>query len=124
MASHPESERLLEYVQTRAGEHFRGFATYGRDGVELLAARDGLDEGQMDDRIEELHRAIRTGDEFDAVETLGPPSAVIQLRSEAVLVNVPVDDERGYLLGMEPEAARNLHSFVSECRRLIHDGGE
>lgn len=76
----------------------------------------------VSDRVEELYRAVRTQDNFEAVETLGPPSAIIQLREQAVLVNFPLDDEHGYLLGMEPEAARDLHSFVTECHHLIHDG--
>lgn len=121
MVSLPNSNRLLDYVQRRAGDYFRGCATYSADGAELLTKRDGLDERTMNDRVEEMYRAIRLQDRFDAVDTLGPPSAIIQLRQKAVLVHFPVDDEYGYLLGMEPEAARDLHSFVSECHTIIHD---
>lgn len=118
------AEVLLRYTKDRAGKYFRGLAVYEDGDAELLATRDDLNEAEMDTRVTEIHEAIRTRAEFDAVETLGPPSSVIQVREKAVLVNLPVDDESGYLLGLEPEAARDLHAFVSVCQQIIRENDD
>lgn len=113
------SNQLLDYVQSRAGDYFRGLATYDDHDVTIKASRPDLDPGEMKDRAKELRLAIRPQGSFKATETLGKPRAIVQIRDHAVVLHFPIDANRGYLIGLEPEAARDLNEFIEECSSLI-----
>lgn len=113
------SKQLLDHVERRAGDYFRGLATYEDHDVTLRASRPDLDSEEMRDRAMELRLAVRPQESFKSTDTLGKARAIVQIRDHAVILHFPIDDTRGYLIGLEPEAARDLNEFIEECRTLI-----
>lgn len=113
------SPGLAEYLSRRASDAFRGLAQYDGDDLDVRYARDDLGHDEMYERAEVIHRAVRPRDDTNALDELGATRATIQMREDAVVLHFPVDEDVGYLVGLEPDVARDLSSFVSDCLRII-----
>lgn len=115
---------FLEYLQQRAGDSLRAVEWYREDEAELIYLRDDLDVGEVQPRADEIHQRLIGGEslaEPQQLRELGPRLATINLHEEAVLINLPVGEQYGVVVGLEPEAARNLHDFVTDARTQLRD---
>lgn len=113
---------LAEYISRRANDSFRGLARYSGDDLEVVHSRDDLEERDMRERAETIHRAVRPRGAAYALDELGETRATVQMRADAVILHFPVDGDTGYLVGLEPDIARDLSSFIDDGKRLIEDG--
>ena len=110
----PEN-RLTEYLRTRAGDYLRGVVQYDDESFEIIYIRDGLDRDAFRKRVEHIHRnivqrpAVETGD-----DSFGKPYATLSVREYAVVLNLRLTPTEGIIVGLEPDAARDLVSFIHE----------
>lgn len=110
---------LADYLSRRASDGFRGLARYEGDDVEVLHTRRDLGRTEMYERARAIHRAVQLRDGESVLDELGAAYATVQLREDAVILHFPMGDARGYLVGLEPDVARDLSSFVTDCIRII-----
>lgn len=109
---------LVSFVQRRAGESLRAIAEYETADLDLLYYRDDLPKTEITERVDTIHDNItwawNPGDE-EVVSKLGAKRATVQVREEAVVIHLLKGVNHGYLIGLEPGAARNLTTFLGEC---------
>lgn len=109
---------LVSFVERRAGESLRAVAEYDHADVELLYYRDDLNRTTITDRVATIHDNITWAwnpSENTVVSELGEKRATLQIREEAVVIHLLEDVKHGYLIGLDPDAARNLTTFLGEC---------
>lgn len=116
------SPELADYLSRRARDSFRGLARYDGDTVDVLHTREDLGKREMRERARAIHRAVRPRGDANALDELGAPYATVQMREDAVILHFPVSPEAGYLVGLEPDVARDLSGFISDCLRIIERG--
>ncbi|AHG05307.1 hypothetical protein HALDL1_11330 [Halobacterium sp. DL1] len=108
-------ESLVEYLQDRAGGHLRGVVRYDGSGFDVVYVRDGLDGDAFRARVSNIHESIvgqpaaEIGD-----ETFGKAYATLSVRKHAVVLNFRREPRSGILVGLDPEAARQLVAFIHE----------
>lgn len=85
----------------------------------ILPTREDLGKSDMYDRVQAIHRAVQPRDGESVLDELGAAYATVQMREDAVILHFPMGDGSGYLVGLEPDVARDLSSFISDCLRII-----
>ena len=113
---------LVPFVEQRAGESLRAIAEYGKTDVDLIYYRDDLPKTEVSKRVNTIHNNItwawNPGDD-EIVSELGVKRATLQVREEAVIIHLLEEVNHGYLIGLEPDAARDLTTFLGECLNHI-----
>ena len=51
----------------------------------------------------------------DLAGELGDTHATLQVRDEAIIIHLLETHKEEYLIGLEPDAARNLTTFLDQC---------
>lgn len=118
------SDHIAQYLRDRAGELHRMTVRYDRGEREFLYVRDDLDEGQLRDQVDRLLDRSRPAgpDEGDAAfAQFGELEATVHVFEEAVVLRFPDGRQRGVLVSLEVAAARELSTFVVECRQRLGD---
>lgn len=113
---------LVSFVHQQAGESLRAIAEYEQADVELLYYRDDLPKHTITERVATVHDNITWAwnpDEDEVVAELGKKRATVQVRDEVVIIHLIEEAGQGYLIGLEPDAARNLTTFLGECLNRI-----
>lgn len=112
------TDSLVTFARQRAGEYLRAVAEYERTEFHLLYYRDDLDRATIAERVDTIHDNITWSwnpDDDEGVAALGEKRATLQIREQAVILHLLEGRHRGYLVGLDPAAARDLTSFVGEC---------
>jgi hypothetical protein len=115
---------LTVFVERRAGEYLRAVGEYDSIETDLHYIRDDLDETEIVERLEHIHDHITWSwsPQNDALDAeLGPKTASVQIRREAVIIHFPISGDRGVLIGLEPGAATDLTTFIGNCLEYIQD---
>lgn len=108
-------DRLTEYLQGRAGEYLRGVVRYDDESFEVIYVRDGLDLDAFRQRVELIYSSIVQRPQAETGEnSFGKPYATLSVREYAVVLNLRWSPTEGILVGLEPEAARDLVAFIHE----------
>lgn len=115
-------DELRTFLTDRAGELLRVLMTYDGAGFEVHHRRADLDRDRIEARAREVHRNLTTagsdsGSPLDA--ELGALHASLQVRSEVVIVHLPLAGERGVVVSLEPDAGSDLTSFLRACLRRL-----
>lgn len=115
---------LVSFVHQRAGESLRAIAEYEQTDFDLLYYRDDLPRTTIRDRVETVHGNITWAwnpddDDDEVVAELGKKRATVQVRDEVIIIHLLEGVNHGYLIGLEPDAARNLTTFLGECLNRI-----
>lgn len=117
-------DRLTEFLRRRAGDYLRGVVQYDDESFEIIYVRDGLDAAAFRERVEHIHTSIverptpEVGD-----DSFGKPYATLSVRERAVVLNLCWNETEGLLVGLEPDAARDLVAFIHETmERGLPDG--
>ena len=119
-----ELDNLLEYLDDVAGSSLRAVGSYRGDAFELRYHRDDLEADKLYDRLEGIHEHVtwdwRPPDDR-AITELGGKLASLQIREQAVILHLITGDDRGVLIGLDSDAARDLNAFVVECLDRVDD---
>jgi hypothetical protein len=113
-----DTEELLEYLEQRAGESLRAVGRYQREECDLQYLRDDLSRTATRERLDALRANITWSwnpPEDTSLEALGTKQATLQVREQTVILHLLLGDQQGILIGLEPEAARDLTSFITDC---------
>lgn len=115
---------FLEYLQDRAGDSLRAVEWYRADEAELVYLRDDLELADMQARADEIHELVtreRPPYAMPGIQQLGAKLATVNFYEEAVLLNFPLGENYGVVVGLEPGVARSLHGFIDDCRSTLDD---
>lgn len=121
-----DTTALIEYLENRADDYLRAVGQYDGDSHELEYVREGLDGSKIQQRFDALHANITWSwnpPEDETLETLGEKYATVHLREKVVIVHLVVGEEEGILVGLNPEAALDLNTFVVECLEQVEGAG-
>lgn len=114
------AQRIVEYCRDVAGDSLRAVFEYGDGGPSLRYAADAAIEFP-EDAAALCHTARQTHDALVAAgassASLESPTASVHAFEGALVVQLPVAEDRGCLVVLDPEAGRNLVDFVEGCRR-------
>ncbi|WP_128081435.1 hypothetical protein [Haloferax sp. ATB1] len=119
-----ETEELIDYLESRAGDSLRAVGKYSGETCSLEYVRDDLAHEKVRDRLEAIQANITWSwnpPEDSVLEELGPKSASLQVREAAVILHLPAEDREGVIIGLEPGAASDLTSFITDCMRYVGD---
>jgi len=115
---------LVTFVKREAGGHLRAIGEFKGVQIDLHYIRDDLNETEIARRFELIQDNITwswSPPEDDIDEELGPKYASLQLRQEAVIIYLPTETDKGILIGLEPEAATDLTTFLRRCVEYVSD---
>lgn len=114
-------EELMEFLRDSAGEYLRGVAFYDADGYEILYVRSDLRRATLESEVERM--ASRLRQESRARERRAFPygelDGTVRSFEEAVVMHFPLPQERGTVVALEPDAARQLNRFMHECMEYL-----
>ena len=112
---------LIPYLKDTAGGSLRGIAVYDSTGYESLHVRDDVQaehfESEVDKMIERLRQESRARElrDFPFDELNGS----VRSFGEALVMHFPRARERGTVITFDPQVARQLNTFISECLQRI-----
>lgn len=116
--------RLVDFLQDRAGNYLRAVGWYEKKTVELGYLRRDLSRDVMQQRLEEVHEHITWSwnpPESATIQGLGAKRASLQVREQAVILHLPINTEKGVVVGLEPEAAGHLTTFIGDCLDYVDE---
>ena len=119
--SEDSHQHLITYLKDRAGEYLRGIAVYNPEGYETMYLRDDVRtkrfESEVDTMIDRLRQESRAREQrsfpFDDL------NGTVRSFGDAMVMHFPQAQERGTVITLDPEVARQLNTFMSECLERI-----
>ena len=112
---------LVAYLRDRTGESLRGVVRYDNDAIDILYLREDLREIRPQSQID--HMLARVVPESNAREERSFPFGDLYVSvhrfEEAILMHFPTGDYQGVVVSLEPETARRLNKFTTECLKRI-----
>lgn len=118
-----EVERLVHYLESRAGDSLRVVGLYRSEACRVEYLREDLSRERTRARLEAIQTNLNWSwqpPDDSSLEKLGPKSASLQVREAAVILHLPVDDREGIIIGLEPGAASDLMSFITDCMNYVN----
>lgn len=114
---------LIDYLEQRAGEHHRGTVRYDGDDTDVLYLRDDIRETRLTSQIDRMLGRLRpeASSKEERSFPFGELNATVRLFDEAILLHFPVGNDRGIVVSLEPETARDLNTFIGECEKRIRN---
>lgn len=112
---------LLEFLDQRAGEYHRGTVRYSPNDIEIVYLRDDVEATRLNTEIREMLGRLRPESSQEEVEAFPFEKLQATLRrfDDAIILHFPVGDERGVVVSLEPQTARDLNTFIGECEERI-----
>lgn len=112
---------LIKYLEERAGEYHRGTVRYEGDDTNVLYLRDDLQEKRLTSEIDRMLSRLRpeSAPKEERSFPFGELRATVRLFEQAILLHFPTGNDRGIVVSLEPETARDLNTFIGECERRI-----
>lgn len=115
-------QRLVELIETRAGENFRAAFQYDDEDWTALYLRSDLATDELRAVVPALADRARAHEplirERDYPE-MGAHHASISLHDEAVLIQFHEGDRSGLVVTLDTAVARNLSEFVERCESIL-----
>lgn len=115
--------RLVEFLQSQAGDTLRGAVHYTSDDDEVLYLREDVADLYSEETLVELFRYYRqrnrekdTEDPFD----LGNCHCSVDCYDDALLFHFTQGDEVGTVITLAPQAGRDMLSFITACLEQLH----
>lgn len=112
---------LIEYLETRAGEYHRGTLRYDGDDTTIVYLRDDIKKSRLTSEIDRMLSRLRpeSAPKEERSFPFGELRATVRLFEEAILLHFPTGNDRGIVVSLEPETARDLNTFIGECEKRI-----
>lgn len=116
------TDRLIDYLERRASEYHRGTVRYDGNGTDVLYLREDIQETRLSSQIDRMLRRLRpeTSSKEERAFPFGDLHATVRIFDEAILLHFPTGQDRGIVVSLEPETARDLNTFIGECEKRIH----
>lgn len=114
--------KLVEFLERRAGDHLRAAGECEGRKADLWYVREDIDCEAITSRFRRIHDNITWSwnpPEEELDETLGAKRASLQIRQHAVIIYLPTADDTGVIIGLEPDAATALNTFVGQCLEYV-----
>ena len=114
---------LIEDLEDRAGENYRATVRYNGDETEILYVREDLEETRLTSQTDRIVRRLRpeTSSKEEASFPFGDLAATVRVFHDAILLHFPRGKNRGIFVSLEPETARSLTTFISECEKRLQN---
>ncbi|WP_336022822.1 hypothetical protein [Halobellus salinisoli] len=114
---------LIDYLERKAGEYHRGTVRYDGNDTDVLHLRDDVKETRLTSQIDRMLKRIRpeSSPQEERSFPFGELNATVRLFQEAIIIHFPRGNDRGILVSLEPETARDLSTFIGECEKLINN---
>lgn len=114
-------EELTPYLKKTAGETLRGVVSYDGDEYDVRFIRDDLRErrvkSEVDKMIDRLRQESRSRERRSF--PFGDINATVRSFEEAMVLHFPKTQERGIVVTLDPEIARQLNTFLGSCLERI-----
>jgi len=122
------SQTIAEYCKEAAGSYLRTVFHYDNGDPETLFIRDDVDEQYAEAELAHYFRLLSAtaadeGDQTDALH-VGNHHGTLRLYDDALLLNFPQGDGIGTLIALDPEAGREIATFVTRCLARLHESSE
>jgi hypothetical protein len=112
---------LLTYLDEKANKYHRGTVRYDGDNTDVAYLRDDIREERLDSQIDRMLRRVRP--EASAKEERSFPfgdfHCTARVFDEALVLHFPTGKDRGIVVTLEPETARDMNTFIGECESRI-----
>jgi len=122
-----EDESLLDFLRSKAGRSLRTVVRYDSEGYRFLYQRtDVADVYGGTTTFEEVVKQYREAEptESDKQGTLyvGNHHVTVRLYDDAAILHFPQGKEYGTIVSVDPNVARGLSTFASDClERIFQD---
>lgn len=115
------ADSLVTFLEQRANEFHRGTVRYDGDNTDTLHLRDDIKEARLSSQIDRMLRRLRpeASSKEERSFPFGDLHATVRLFDEAILLHFPTGKDRGIVVSLEPETARELNTFIGECQKRI-----
>ena len=119
--SEDSHRNLITFLKSEAGEYLRGVAAYNADGYETVYLRDDVRtkrfESEVDRMIDRLRQESRAREQRSfPFEDL---NGIVRSFSDGMVMHFPRAQERGTVITLDPEVARQLNTFMEQCLQRI-----
>lgn len=113
---------LIDYLEDRAGEYHRGTVRYDGGSTDVLHLREDIRERRLISEIDRMLDRLRpeSSPNEERAFPFGDLSATVRIFDEAIILHFPTGTDRGVVVALEAESARDLNTFIGECHKLIH----
>jgi hypothetical protein len=115
--------QLLGLLRDRAGPALRSVVSYDPGGSEVLHLREDVSARYSEAQAESLVDAVRgsaSGEEVRAAAGMGGDLAcTVHVWDDHIGMHFPLAEGTGVLVALDPDAAGELYSFVTECRDAL-----
>lgn len=112
------SQSLVKFVKKEAGKSLRAVVKYEQASIDVQYHRDDLSVTTVERRVHTIFDQITTvsGTQDDELTAeLGRKRATLQVREEVVVIHLLENPFEGHIISLEPDAARDLTTFLAEC---------
>ncbi|MFB6352763.1 MAG: hypothetical protein ABEJ92_01635 [Halobacteriales archaeon] len=117
-------DEFLEYLKRRAGPALRVVMWYAGDDFGELYVRSDLPRDVIATRSRHLAETLTAASDGSAespLDELGEEAAMVQVRTEVVIIRFPLDGDRGIMASLDASVAKDLHEFVVTCSEKLGD---
>ena len=117
------STDLVSYLQDRADDHLRGVLRYDENTTDVLYLREDLRGSRIQSQFDRIVRRVKpeSAPEEERSFPFGDLYVTVRRFEEAILLHFPQGPARGTIVALEPDAARDLNRFTTECLRWIEE---
>lgn len=118
------AERLARFCRDRARTNLRAVIGYGHEEYALAHIRDDLRDRYTAPEVERMLAVLRTTHDdlwappFEE-SSIGLPKATVHYFGDAVVVQLLVDADSGFIASFDREASPTLAEFIDECRMRV-----
>jgi len=118
-----DTDPVVRFLLETAGDNLRAVAQYDATDSRRLYLRDDLaavyDDQDLDDIVAGLRDEDPESDAIRDIEEAGALHCTVRLYDRSVTVHVKQRADFGTLVSLDPAAAGQLTSFVSELMRML-----
>lgn len=112
---------LVEFLQRQAADHLRGVVRYHGDATDTLYLREDIRAERLQSQIDRMIRRLRPEADPDEERAFpfGDLYVTVRRFEEAIIMHFPTGSDRGIVVALKPDVARDLNMFTRECLKRI-----
>lgn len=112
---------LVNYLDSRAKEYHRGTVRYKGNQTDVVYLRDDIRKVRLESQIDRMLTRLRPEASTREEQSFpfGELRTTVRVFEDAIVLHFPTGHDRGIVVSLEPETARDLNTFIGECQRRI-----